>query len=112
MEPTDATTERMVRELLMSSIGGGGKAEIHINAGGIGVWVCAAACAAILAAVVVGSVVGGMWLSREAQRMDARAAEQEVKIDRANVLLSATWQHVPEVAEKVKQEHPEHANAE
>lgn len=111
-EPQDVTADRIVRDLLMPYSHNGGKAEIHIHAGGLGIWACAGLCAAVLSAVIVGSVMGGMWLSREAQRIEQRAAEQEVKIDHANVLLSATWQHAPEVAEKVKQEHPEAANAE
>jgi hypothetical protein len=85
---------------------------VRFEAGAIGIWLCATACLCTLVAVVVGSVIGGMWLSREAQRVEARAAEQEVKIDRANVLLSATWQHIPDVAEKVKRENPEKKNAE
>lgn len=80
---------------------------VRFEAGAVALWLCATCCLCILVAVVVGSVIGGMWLSREAQRIEARAAEQEVKIDRANVLLSATWQHIPEVAEKVKAEHPD-----
>lgn len=107
-EPQDVTAERIVRDLLMPYARNDSNATINVHgAAPWQLWICATACCCVLVAVLVGSVVGGMWLSRESQRIEARAAEQEVKIDRANVLLSATWQHVPEVAEKVKAEHPE-----
>lgn len=81
---------------------------VTIQAGGIGVWIAATCCF-----VMVGMmVIGGLWVSREFTRMDRKAEEQENKIDRANVLLSATWQHIPEVAEKVKRENPEKKDAE
>lgn len=79
----------------------------NVNAGGVGVWISATACIVTLFVVIVGGVIGGLWISREFTRMDRKAEEQENKIDRANVLLSATWQHIPEVAEKVKRENPE-----
>lgn len=84
----------------------------NVNAGGVGVWISATACIVTLFVVIVGGVIGGLWISREFTRMDRKAEEQENKIDRANVLLSATWQHIPEVAEKVKRENPEKKRAE
>lgn len=81
---------------------------VRFESGGFGVWIAATSCLVMLGMMII----GGLWVSREFTRMDRKAEEQENKIDRANVLLSATWQHIPEVAEKVKRENPEKQDAE
>jgi hypothetical protein len=73
---------------------------LSINAGGVGVWIATTACIAMLCAMLIGA----LWISREMTRMDARAAEQEVKLDRANTFLSAIWANAPELEKKVKAE--------
>lgn len=50
MEPTEVTTERVVRELLMNSIGSGGNAKIEVK--GVDGWVTAGMVALALLAGV------------------------------------------------------------
>lgn len=73
---------------------------VTIQAGGIGVWIAATCCFVMLGLIVLGA----LWMSRELTRIDQRAAEQEVKIDRANTFLSAIWANAPELEKKVKSE--------
>lgn len=78
------------------------RSHIDVNAGGVGVWIAATACIVMLGCFFLGAVLGGLWLSRELTRIDERAAEQEVKIDRANTFLSAIWAQAPELEAKLK----------
>lgn len=86
----------------MESIGNrnSGNSHVRIDAGGMGVWIATTACIAMLCA----GLIGALWISRELSRIDARMAEQEVKIDRANTFLSAIWANAPELEKKIKDE--------
>lgn len=98
-EPAEQVVERIMREMLIGPQRSG-NATITVNAGGVGVWIATTACIVMLACMMV----LGIWVSRELTRIDARAAEQEVKIDRANTFLSAIWANAPELEKKVKAE--------
>lgn len=46
--------------------------NITVNAGGIGVWFCAASCVVMLGMMLI----GGFWISRELNRIDAQFTKQ------------------------------------
>lgn len=50
MEPQEVTGDRILAELLGRN---NSRAEIHINAGGIGVWIATTACLVMLAINVI-----------------------------------------------------------
>lgn len=47
---------------------GNSNAEIHVNAGGVGVWVATTACLVMLGAGLIGS----LWVSREMTRIETQ----------------------------------------
>lgn len=102
--PRISGVEHKVEEIkrAVESIGNrnSGNSHVRIDAGGVGVWIATTACIAMLCA----GLIGALWISRELTRMDARAAEQEVKLDRANTFLSAIWANAPELEKKIKAE--------
>jgi len=49
-----------------------GNATVHVNAGGVAVWVAATACAVCMAVLIVGAVFVSVWMadqSREIQEL-------------------------------------------
>ena len=56
----------------MAGVTGVGTSSIHVNAGGVGVWLCAMCCAVMLTA----ALVGAFWVSREFNRVDSRFNDQ------------------------------------
>lgn len=102
-EPNDVVGDRLLRELLLPK-NNSSNVSFSVNAGGVGVWISATAAVIMLVCFVVGGVFGAIWLGRELERIDARAAEQEVKIDRANTFLAAIWANAPELEKKIKAE--------
>jgi hypothetical protein len=91
---------QLQERLGMSPVNGMNSSVITVNAGGVGIWIASTACLVMLGMMLV----GGLWISRELTRSDTRAAEQEVKIDRANTFLAAIWANAPELEMKVKSE--------
>lgn len=75
-EPAEVTADRLIRELLLPQRNSTSNSEVNINAGGAGawaaVWVTSVACAVML----TGLLVGGMWMSRELNRIDSRFNDQ------------------------------------
>lgn len=69
MEQNDnAAANQLLRDLLMPQRGNShANANFSINAGGVGVWVACTCCLIMLAVLIV----GGLWLSREFNRIDA-----------------------------------------
>lgn len=76
---------------------------ININAGGVAVWISATSAIVCLIVMLVGSVLGGLWVADRFSQYDKRLSDQEVKIDRANTLLAATWAQAPELEKVVRQ---------
>lgn len=86
MEPADVTTERIVKELLMNSIGSGGNAKIEIK--GADGWMTAGMVAlAIIAGV-------SMYLAADA-RAEVRALRiensQRIDTERVSREIFANW---------------------
>jgi hypothetical protein len=73
MEHNDReAAQSFLRDLLMPGRGiGNASITLNVNAGGLAVWLCATACMVTVAIALVGGVVGGLWLTREFNRVDA-----------------------------------------
>lgn len=70
--------------------------SITIDAGSIGVWIAATACLVMLAALVV----GGLWMSRELNRIDVTMSERKEEADRMQTYLSAIYAQAPHLKPK------------
>lgn len=102
----------ILKGLLGNRIGGDAKIELHINAGGVGVWIAATCCLITLAAVLVGGLVAGLWLTREFTRVDVTLSERKEENDRAQTYLSSIFGRVPELKAQIdKETEKEKANA-
>lgn len=78
-----------------------GVSTITINAGGVGVWVCATLSGMILVAVLVGA----FWMSREFNRYDVSLSERKQEADRAQTYLSSIYGRMPQwMREEVEKE--------
>lgn len=77
MEPQETVADRLLSELLGRN---NSRAEIHINAGGIGVWIATTCCCVMLAI----SVLMGLML-----------IDQSRKIDELTAYLTATYMIAP-----------------
>lgn len=64
---------------------------IKINAGGIGIWICATACLICLVVVVIGAVAFGFQM-----------ADHSRKLDRLDEYLSAIYMAAPHLNPEVK----------
>lgn len=51
--------------------GNQGVATIHVNAGGVGVWVAVTCCLIMLGITIVAGSISAIWLSREFTRIDS-----------------------------------------
>lgn len=96
MEPRETTGDRILSELLGRN---NSKAEIHINAGGLGVWVATTACVAMLCVLVVGA----LWASREFARMDQQMVEAREEIRTTQNYLNAIYIQAPHLKPKEKE---------
>lgn len=77
MEPHDSTADRILHELLGRN---NSRAEIHINAGGVGVWIATTCCCVMLAiSILLGLAV----------------INQSRKIDELNAYLTAIYMMAP-----------------
>ena len=94
------TAEHIVKDLLLNKGSNTTTITVGVNAGGVGVWIAVTCCLVTLAMVIPGL----FWVSHELQRQDARAAEQQIGIDRANTFLAAIWAQAPELEKRVKNE--------
>jgi uncharacterized spore protein YtfJ len=97
MEPHETTADRLLSELLGRN---NSRAEITVNAGGVGVWVATTACIVMLAIVLVGSI----WVSREFTRQDQAMIELREENKTMQSFLSAIYQIAPEIKVKVDKE--------
>lgn len=78
------------------SSSGSANSNINVSAGGIGVWACGTACLIMLAV----SMVGGMWMSRELNRIDREMADRKDDAERARTYLSAIYAQAPQLQPK------------
>lgn len=67
---------RKADEILKSS--NSNRAEIHVNAGGFGVWACLTACIVVVVVTIVGSVFVTRELSRQDQQMQELREKDEI----------------------------------
>lgn len=93
MEPQDTVADRLLSELLGRN---NSRAEIHVNAGGMGVWVATTACCVMLA---VNLVMVVMFLSTEA-RYTAEMKDQSSKISKMQDYLNAIYAQAPQLKPK------------
>ena len=70
--------------------------EIHINAGGIGVWVATTCCLIMLACFVLGSV----WVSRELNHFDSENQARKSENEKAQSYISAIYVLAPSLRPK------------
>lgn len=78
-----------------------GVSTITINAGGVGVWLCATLSGMILVAVLIGA----FWMSREFNRYDVALSERKEEGDRAQTYLSSIYGRMPQwMREEVERE--------
>lgn len=109
MDELKARLERQMDEL-NNKLGGieerrssshNGVSTITINAGGVGVWVCATFSGMILVAVLIGA----FWMSREFNRYDVALSERKQEADRAQTYLSSIFGRMPQwMREEVEKE--------
>lgn len=87
MEPRDTTGERLLSELL----GGrnNNRTEVHINAGGIGVWIATSACCVMLA-INIG--------------LGVLLVNHDRKLDELNNYLNAIYMMAPHLKPEKKSE--------
>lgn len=81
---------------LMSLNSGNTTSSIQVNAGGIGVWACLTACIMMLAMVMI----GGMWMSREFNRIDREMTDRREGMERMQTYLSAIYAQAPHLKPK------------
>lgn len=78
-----------------------GVSTITVNAGGVGVWVCATLCGMML----IASLIGAIWMSREFNRYDVSLSERKQESDRAQTYLSSIYGRMPQwMREEVEKE--------
>lgn len=88
-------------EQLLSLNSGNTTSSISINAGGVGIWICASLCGMML----VGLMVGGIWMNREFSRYDIAMSERKEEGDRAQTYLSSIFGRMPQwMREEVEKE--------
>lgn len=89
MEPQDTVADRLLSELLGRN---NSRAEIHINAGGIGVWIATTCCCVMLAiSILLGLAV----------------INQSRKIDELNAYLTAIYMMAPSLKPEEPAKTPE-----
>lgn len=89
MEPHDSTADRILHELLGRN---NSRAEIHINAGGVGVWI-AITCCCVMVAI---SILLGLMVINQGR-----------KIDDLNAYLTAIYMMAPSLKPEQPAKTPE-----
>jgi len=84
-EPTHITAERIVRELTGAAMNSNSSTQIHVNAGGVGIWICATACLVMLVGFLL---------------MLALFVEHSRKIDDLHDYLAAIYVQAPQLKPK------------
>lgn len=70
--------------------------SITVDAGGVGVWIASTACMVMLGVLIV----GGLWMSRELNRIDVTMSERKEEADRMQTYLSAIYAQAPHLKPK------------
>ena len=71
-------------------------AQVHISAGGVGVWLATTACLIMLAAFLV----SGFWILSESNKLQAELIELRAKDQQHDDYLSAIYIQAPELKPK------------
>lgn len=99
IEALQRFTDKADRVLSMNS--GNTTSAINVNAGGVGVWICASLCGMML----VGILMGAFWMSREFTRYDIALSERKEEGDRSQTYLSSIFGRMPQwMREEVEKE--------
>lgn len=80
--------------------GGDTTSQVHVNAGGVGVWIAVTLAVSVFAV----SVVHTLHMNREAARADAERAEMRQEIKRLNDYLAAIYMQAPSLRPKDKEQ--------
>lgn len=79
-----------------------GNSRIHINAGGVGVWIAATCCAVMLATLLVGGTIAAVWISREFQRFDHQLSQANARINTQQAYINALYRNNPNLPKPEK----------
>jgi heme exporter protein D len=83
--------------------GGASRAEIHINAGGVGVWIATTACLVMLGVLVIGA----LWMQRELTRVDAELIAIRERAQAQQGYLNAIYRAAPNLQPAEQKTQPE-----
>ena len=75
--------------------------KIHINAGGVGIWICVTCCCCML----VGLFMHTQGSNREFSRMDSRMSSIESAQSKSQAYLNAIYQKAPFLKPEKEQNH-------
>lgn len=100
----EAAAARIMRALSGNS---SARSDIHVNAGGVGVWVAASACAAMLVGMIVGGIIGGLWLHREFTSIDADLIAIRDRAQAQQGYLNAIYRAAPQLQPVEQKTQPE-----
>jgi len=78
------------------AVSGTSRAEVHVNAGGVGVWISTTACLVMLSALLVGT----LFVLREFTRYDAQIAELRANDKTQADYLAAIYMQAPHLKPK------------
>ena len=104
MDELKAKLERQMKQLDESlrgiedrrSSSNNGVSTITVNAGGVGVWACLTACIMMISMMLI----GGMWMSREFNRIDREMTDRREGMERMQTYLSAIYAQAPHLKPK------------
>ena len=69
------------------------QSSVHVEAGGIGLWIAATACLVMLSC----GLVGAFWMSRELSRVDTELATLRSRDAAMQAYLNAIYQSAPQL---------------
>ena len=85
------------------AVSGTSRAEVHVNAGGVGVWISTTACLVMLGVAVIGSV----WMHREFTRVDVELTAIRERAQAQQGYLNAIYRAAPHLQPAEQKTQPE-----
>lgn len=84
--------------------GGNNQMNFHVNAGGIGVWICVTCFIAALASCLIGS----LWMNSELTHIHGDLKDRKDENDSMKAYLAAIYMQAPQL--KPKEKEKDHGN--
>lgn len=84
--------------------GGNNQMTMHVNAGGVGVWIAVTCCIVMLSCLTVGGILANAWLNSEFANIHSDLKDRRDENESMKAYLAAIYMQAPQLKPKEKEQ--------